>query len=674
MNNIDNSLFFNSLTESSDTRIMKLTEEIKLFIENNNTQVYLLDKILGVKNKLNYDIKDVVYVAIPNYPILLIFDDDYREEQIKDHLDDLKEDIGQLSVKYEYNYILDRPRKWNEEWFQFYSWNNFDFKNFIQNNKIKKLDDKRKIELLISLITGSINDIEKIGKDLPETLLDKVKKQIMLLDGKQSHFIYDRELKNQIFIQGMAGTGKTELLMRKIKELYVGEENSRIAFTCHNKVLATEMKQRIEKFFNFMKVEEQIDWDNRLKVFHSWGSKYGEKAGMYSYICENYNIPYLNFKEAGTFDNACKYAINSLKELANIESIFDYIFIDESQDFDQSFFELCKLVCKNTVYIAGDIFQSIFDETEESDLKADYMLDKCYRTDPRTLMFAHSIGMGLFEEPPLNWLRDEEWKACGYKVLRESSSFKLTREPLRRFNDVQSMNSIIVQSSCSDELHKMVLDNIKQLKADNCTIKPGDLGIIIICNNYNSMIQFSYKLKYDLLFELEWNSTIGVETKYKESNSVYISNENNVKGLEFPFTISLLLTDVGNSIKLRNSLYMSLTRSFITSYLIMNRDTVNQNFINIYEHASKEIIENGFLNLKEPTSEQIKNMKHKITMQKSDNQTILQQVENLLKLKKYSNLSKEQRDFIFTQVKSEWFLLSSNDILNKVKSIADNLI
>lgn len=161
MNNIDNSLFFNSLTESSDTRIMKLTEEIKLFIENNNTQVYLLDKILGVKNKLNYDIKDVVYVAIPNYPILLIFDDDYREEQIKDHLDDLKEDIGQLSVKYEYNYILDRPRKWNEEWFQFYSWNNFDFKNFIQNNKIKKLDDKRKIELLISLITGSINDIEK---------------------------------------------------------------------------------------------------------------------------------------------------------------------------------------------------------------------------------------------------------------------------------------------------------------------------------------------------------------------------------------------------------------------------------------------------------------------------------------------------------------------------------
>ncbi|MFR7760819.1 MAG: helicase, partial [Peptoniphilus grossensis] len=232
----------------------------------------------------------------------------------------------------------------------------------------------------------------------------------------------------------------------------------------------------------------------------------------------------------------------------------------------------------------------------------------------------------------------------------------------------------IVQSGCSDELQKKVLDNIKQLKADNCTIKPEDVGIIIICNNYDSMIQFSYKLKNNLFLELEWNSTIGVETKCKESNSVYISNENNVKGLEFPFTISVVLTDIGNSIKLRNSLYMSLTRSFITSYLIMNKDTVNESFINIYESASKEIIENEFLNLKEPTKEQIRNMKHKITIQKLNNQSILQQVDDLLKLKKYNNLNKEQIDFIFSQVKSEWLLLSSNDILTKVKTIADNLI
>ena len=137
MNSIDNGLFFNSLSKSSDSRIINLIEEIKSFIDKNNIQVYLIDKILGVRNKLSYDIENVVYLAIPSYPILLIFDNSYSEEQIKNHLDDLKEDIGQLSVKYDYNYILDRPRKWDEEWFQFYSWNNFNFESFIQNNKYK---------------------------------------------------------------------------------------------------------------------------------------------------------------------------------------------------------------------------------------------------------------------------------------------------------------------------------------------------------------------------------------------------------------------------------------------------------------------------------------------------------------------------------------------------------
>ena len=60
MNNIDSGLFFNSFSQSSDNRIKNLAEQIKFFIEKNNTQVYLLDKILGVKNKLNYDVQNAV--------------------------------------------------------------------------------------------------------------------------------------------------------------------------------------------------------------------------------------------------------------------------------------------------------------------------------------------------------------------------------------------------------------------------------------------------------------------------------------------------------------------------------------------------------------------------------------------------------------------------------------
>ncbi|WP_314004750.1 DEAD/DEAH box helicase family protein [Gemella morbillorum] len=672
MENLENGLFFNSLFKK-DSKVEKLINDIKLFIKQNTTQVYLLDKVLGIKSKFNYDLNDVIYVIIPNYPILLLFDDKYNEEQIEDYFHDLKEDIGQLSAKYNYNYILDRPRKWNENWFKLRQWSEFTFENYIENEKIDNLDDVRRIELIISLITGSINDINKIGKDTPDNLLDKVKKQIMLLDGKQSHFIYGKDNQDKVLIQGMAGTGKTELLMRKIKELYVSEENSRIAFTCHNRVLANDMKGRIEKFFNFMKVEEQIDWETRLKVFNAWGSKYGENKGMYSYICESYNIQFLNLGEAKNFDSACKQAIKQLNEIENLENLFDYIFIDESQDFSQSFFDLCKLVCKNTVYIAGDIFQSIFDETKKSDLEADYMLEKCYRTDPRTLMFAHSIGLGLFENPPLNWLTDMEWEACGYKVIRENN-FKLTREPLRRFEDIQSTNSIVVEEYKTDKLYKSVLNKIFDMKKDNPTMEPEDLGIIIIDNDYNNMMKFSYNLKKELMLNLEWNSTIGVETKHKESNSVYISNENNVKGLEFPFVIVILLMDIGNSIKLRNSLYMSLTRSFIRSYLIIDSYDVQKTFIDIYIQAASSIIEHDCLELNEPTEEQIKNMKYKITMQRRQEKDIRSKVEELLKQKKYVRISRKDNDFIMNKVNGEWSTLSETEILSKVSNLADSLL
>lgn len=210
---------------------------------------------------------------------------------------------------------------------------------------------QRKIDLLISLLIGSINNIEKIGLSDPESLLEKVKQKIILFDGQQSRFIYQTKEQDTITIQGMAGTGKTELLLHKLKDVYSSEKNSAIVFTCHNKVLANDMRVRIPRFFNFLKVDEQIEWDDRLHVFPSWGSASNPNSGLYSFLCKKYDLSFIRYSENHDFNAVCYEALQELNEQENFEPCFDYIFIDESQDFKEGFFELCKKVSKKTVYI-----------------------------------------------------------------------------------------------------------------------------------------------------------------------------------------------------------------------------------------------------------------------------------------------------------------------------------
>ena len=64
-----------------------------------------------------------------------------------------------------------------------------------------------------------------------------------------------------------------------------------------------------------------------------------------------------------SFSKACRLAIDEIKEKykdGSIPHAFTYMFIDESQDFDENFFELCDIATEKNVYIAGDIFQNIF--------------------------------------------------------------------------------------------------------------------------------------------------------------------------------------------------------------------------------------------------------------------------------------------------------------------------
>ncbi|NOT84322.1 MAG: AAA family ATPase [Methylococcaceae bacterium] len=605
---MSSSFFFLQATQNQINK--SLIEQISNYSNAQKKQVYIINKPLG-DNKYSYDYEDCLVLLIPRHKIIFI---DFGANKIafESFVEDFIEDLGSISDKYRYKQIIGRPKYWRDDLIEEYTYDqkSFQLKELLTRTKIQTGDRQKVCELLISLLTGSINDIDKVKVKgtVPDNLLDKVKQKILLFDGDQTRFVYQQTSNSVIRIQGLSGTGKTELLLHKLKELYVGSESSKIMFTCHNKILADNLKKRIPDFFNFMKVEQQIKWSERLWCVNAWGSQNDKNSGAYSYICVHYGLPFYRFSYSKSFDSVCRIVLNQLNEKSEVDFAFDYMLIDESQDFPQSFFDLCEKVTRYTVYIAGDIFQSIFDENIVSNIEPDFLLSKCYRTDPRTLMFAHSLGMGLFETPKLRWLEDKEWEACGYLVEKIDSEtrYRLSRESLRRFEDLGNESFDSVEIVLDNDVYNKILTIIKDIIDTNPTVLADDVGIIFTDNSKITYLMAD-ALEQSIPRAFGWNVNKAYESKHKIKDTLFISNKNNVKGLEFPFVICVT-GSISRSYAARNALYMMLTRSFIKTYLLISQSNT-QSLIKQIQEGLVGINTNQYIEVVPPSKEEIEKIK-----------------------------------------------------------------
>lgn len=606
-------LFLQANENNNNHAFIELTRN---YCIKNKKQAYLIDRPLG-DSRYTYNIENALVLLMPKHKMIFV-NLSINDTGFDEFIEDFIEDLASISDKFRYKDVIGRPRAWRDliETVKF-SPNSISFEQLAEETFIEAPDRQRVCELLISLLIGSINDIETVKAEIPQTLLDKVKQKILLFDGDQTRFIYEQLPKKSVKIQGLSGTGKTELLLHKLKELYVGKPDSRIAFTCHNKILADSLRRRIPDFFNFMRVEQQIKWNERLWCTHAWGSQNDANSGIYRRICHTYELPFYRWSSTMSFDKACSLALRELEEREITEFAFDYIFIDESQDFPESFFELCQRTTRETAFIAGDIFQSIFDENIADRITPDYLLSKCYRTDPRTLMFAHALGMGLFEPIKLRWLKDNEWEACGYLIEKSNhdTTYNLKREPLRRFEDLEqhNINSIEIVKTEGDfvaESTSAILQILTQIKTANPTVSVDDIGIILL-DSGNSAYKLADSLEQLVPRNFGWTINKAYETKQKVKDTLFVSNKNNVKGLEFPFVICIAGW-ISSAPSYRNAIYMSLTRSFIQTYLILS-GVSNKNIMPSIEEGIDQINNQGYLTVTAPTPDKMPQLQTTIT-------------------------------------------------------------
>lgn len=625
------SFFYNDVPVNSTNE--KLIDSLKEYAINNLKQVYLIRKPLGTNYV--YDYNDIMIVLIPKHKIWLI---DYGnvKDRFENFCDDFIDDLSSISDKYGYKENIGRKRQWHENLiFKSEIGGITDYEKTIKDTELIE-ENARISNLLISLLTGSINDISKTGKEVPNDILDAVKRRIILYDGVQTDFIYKNSSHKVVKIQGLAGTGKTELLLRKLKELYAGTETrgSRIVFTCFNKILAKNLKDRIPRFFDFMRVEEQIKWNENLFVMSSWGSYNRKFSGVYSYICSYYGLNFFAFSYDKSFEDVCHDAFIELGKRGKIESCFDYMLIDESQDFPKSFLQLCEKVTEKQIFVAGDIFQNIFDVSEK-ETDPEYLLNKCYRTDPKTLIFAHSMGMKLIDdanpESYITWLTDSEWNLCGYEIERDKENYiSISRQPISRFEDIDTsgIQSVELRVKPFNTYENEIISIIDELREKYKNITPDDIGIIFL-ENENDNYKLIDKLTPKVYEKYNWVVNKGYISKTKAQNTLFASNINNVKGLEFPFIICLAKNKFNNNYRIRNAMYMALTRSFISSYFVVCSDNDTKVLDNInknLEHIQKE----GSLKIIEPSEEQKQSKRRSLISQKNIYRSQKEIVEDIL--------------------------------------------
>lgn len=575
-----------------------IKQTIDAFAESNKKQTYVLCRPLA-KDDAVYDYEHAVAIFSSGVRPCFV---DLGDVQggIEDYAEDFIEDISFLSEKYKYREKIGRKKHW-VSLFDSCDPNGLNLDRLV----LEKPADVRIVDLLTSLVVGSINDISRINLDARD-LLDSVKSKIVLFDTDQTSFVFKSSSAKRFVVQGLAGSGKTELLLHKLKELYSHDLEARIAFTCFNKILASSMRNRIPDFFDFMRVERQIDWNNKLFCFHAWGGSRDPMSGMYRYICHFYGIPFGTL-QSGSFDSLCKKAIEDIKAIRGEERpVFDYVFIDESQDFSDGFVELCELVTAKKIFVAGDVFQNIFRPIDEKVNRADLVLRKCYRTDPRNLMFSHALGMGLYENPVLRWLKPAEWDACGYIYEEHDKRASISRDPLRRFEDIPAdfistkIHTIESENNVSDAL----IEVVKGIASRHQTVKQGDIAVIFLDKD-NYIYDLIPDLKQKINSVFGWDANVSFETKTSDPSKFFISNINNAKGLEFPFVICFS-KGLSKTPSFRNALYTMMARSFLESHLMLG-GRADQNVVNSVTSGLEFMHRNGYMDVRIPSAEEIEN-------------------------------------------------------------------
>lgn len=315
-------------------------------------------------------------------------------------------------------------------------------------------------------------DTERMGG-----VLEKLENQIATFDQKQriaALTIIDGPQR----IRGMAGSGKTVVLAMKAALIHLENPEATILFTFYTKSLYDQIKQLITRFFR-MQQDHDPNWE-KIHILHAWGGK--NLPGVYYNTCIENGVSPLTFSDAqkeakkqnmDNFEFICFDLLS--KTNGTISEKYDYVLMDEGQDFPSSFYWVCRRLAKNDHLVwAYDELQNILNiEVQETmslfknkfgdsgiDLSElmkehpyqnnDIVLHTSYRNPLEILVTAHAMGFGIYSDKMSQMLENKEhWEDLGY-IVKEGTFEKGSHTVIER--PKENSPSIVSEYYTTDEI------------------------------------------------------------------------------------------------------------------------------------------------------------------------------------------------------------------------------
>lgn len=516
--------------------------------------------------------------------------------------------------------------------------------NILHQEILFSHEDYKQINGIIQNIYGmnKIDEREVRNETTLGAIIKKRNNAMNMLDQNQFNGIYNK-ISNHARIRGLAGSGKTILLVKKMAYTHFKYPELELAYIFYTKSLKQYIRDLFVLYYKDFEKYKQPNM-KKIHILHSWGGN--EMTGFYSKVCEDNSLKYRSWMQAKSlkgidkYDAVCKEVLDITK--GNINKTYDYVFVDEAQDFNIYFFKLALKTLKYTgkLIYAYDELQSlnsvnpmpsknmIFSKEECEDIN----LSVCYRTPKEILVTAHALGLGIYKKKKdgspdiVNMMEDYSiWKAVGYKekegILGYGKHVVLQRDEAIEYKpeecvDITTVNDrkeqyekVVKEIVRLVEKEDVVLEDILIIDLASMSLKDdfSELKKEFICQTEGSAINYRIHLvDKDNAINFKRNESITFTTIFRakgnEANIVFVLNAHKISSM---ITCS------------RNRLFTALTRAKFKAYVYGVDGDVMKSLRDEYEEVKTKKYELDFIY---PTSEVLKEIQNiaKVESEKYD--------------------------------------------------------